>query len=358
LCLGAKRASEQGTSPAGSAASLRLAVRSAGERRDWAYAIPALGRGLMQNSNVREYESIRSEMNNLKDCITKYIGYAFAGSGAMIYGLARIKRSSTGSIAPEIAFIAAAFSMLLSLILLVIFYKFNSHNRFAGYCKMLNHEHHEPLSEESKKTIAETSQKDKPQTIAGEPDKIPDVFSWEVSVGDLRWLESTPENLGHVLKNIEISEPTKTELRPEVEKCLGKQPSIDDDKYLRGLGILIKTLFLKNIRTYSWGFPPLVVIIFLFLTSGFLLSSWFVTYKIGLITNISLLVFEAAVTVFQLLLWIHLFGRLFLLMNGSATVYSFFWKFIPIRALFLNKFGIKPSYISIQDYVFSKTSRP
>ena len=312
----------------------------------------------MQNSNVKEYSSIRMEMNNLKECITKYIGYAFAGSGAMIYGLARIESSNTGSISHEIAFIAAAFSMLLSLILLVIFYKFDSHNRFAGYCKMLNHEHHEQLSEESKKTIAENSQEDKPQTIAGKPDNTQDLFSWEVSVGDLRWLESMPENLGHVLKKLDISEPDKTKLRPEIENCLGKQPGIDDEKYLRGFGILIKTLFLKNIRTYSWGFPPLVVIIFLFLVSGFLLSSWFVTYKIGFITNISLLVFESGVTVFQLLLWIHLCGRLFSLMNGSTTVYSFFWKFIPLRALFLNKFGIKPSYISIQDYVFSKTSRP
>jgi len=44
----------------------------------------------MQPENLREYEIIRNEMFTVKDCITKYIGYVFAGFGAAIYGLVRI----------------------------------------------------------------------------------------------------------------------------------------------------------------------------------------------------------------------------------------------------------------------------
>ncbi len=58
----------------------------------------------MQNENEKEFELIRKEMISVKDCITKYLGYIFAGSGAAIYGLARmetpgnINRKSLGNL--------------------------------------------------------------------------------------------------------------------------------------------------------------------------------------------------------------------------------------------------------------------
>lgn len=283
----------------------------------------------MQNSNIEEYKLIRIEMNNLKDCITKYIGYALAGSGAMIYGLARIDRTSSGGIAPEIAIIAAAFSILLSLILLVIFYKFNSHNRFAGFCKMLNHERYKLIDDQNKTK------------------NMSSLFSWEVTVGDLRWFERS-ELDKKIIEKLKIDETDQKKLIYEITQCLGPNPSIDKGKRIKGFCILLKTLFLQNIKTNSWSFPPLVVIIFLFLSSGFMLASYFVTCKIGFFNNLGLVSFEAVITIFQLFLWIHFSGKLFSLMNGSTTVYSFFWKFIPLRTLFLNKFNVTPSYISIE----------
>ncbi|MFZ3136769.1 MAG: hypothetical protein WA126_05180 [Thermodesulfovibrionales bacterium] len=80
----------------------------------------------MINRNVEEYKLIRKEMINLKDCITKYIGYVFAGSGAMIYGLAKTERyaaplsTAQTNVGPspfsaEVVFISASFSILISL---------------------------------------------------------------------------------------------------------------------------------------------------------------------------------------------------------------------------------------------------
>ena len=43
-------------------------------------------------------------------------------------------------------------------------------------------------------------------------------------------------------------------------------------------------------------------------------------------------------------------------MEGSATVYSFYWKFMPLRTLFLNQLKpqIKPTYVSTKEYIFTK----
>lgn len=311
----------------------------------------------MLNRNVEEYKLIRQEMNNLKDCITKYIGYVLAGSGAMIYGLARMDRSEIPtSLSPEIAVVSASFSMLISLILLMLFYKFNSHNRFAGFCKLLNHERQDSINtpDMEHSQMGEEKKEDN-----GNDDKVVPLFSWEVTVGDLRWLESKPGYLGNIIKKIIITEPTKEVLREKIEERIdnqGKQPTIDTDKNFRGLIILVKTFLLRNTQTESWGFPPLVVCTFLFMVSGFLFASYFMTMRIGIFSNLWLLCYEIAITIFQLCLWWHICGKLYALMSGSATVYSFYWKFIPLRTLFLNKQKIKPSYISIGDYTFSDSN--
>lgn len=46
-----------------------------------------------QMQREKELELLRKEMINLKDCITKYLGYVFAGSGAAVYGIGRMDKS-------------------------------------------------------------------------------------------------------------------------------------------------------------------------------------------------------------------------------------------------------------------------
>jgi len=289
-------------------------------------------------------------MINLKDCITKYIGYVFAGSGAMIYGLAKVENPS------EVTFISASFSMLVSLVLVVLFYKFNSHNRFAGFCKLLNHERHNvkhnqlPGQEEGGETTIKPTEDNKEQPL----------FSWEITVGDLRWLESKTYYLGTIFDDIEILEPSKEELRKEVEKLIrvnNEMAEIDHDQTIRGLSIIVKTIFLRNIQTNSWGFPPLVVCIFLFIVLGFLGASIFTASQIGFFQIPWLSSYLIGILVLQLYLWWHISGWLYSLMSGSSTVYSFFWKFMPLRTLFLNKQEPKiiPEYISIENSIFGDT---
>jgi hypothetical protein len=191
-------------------------------------------------------------------------------------------------------------------------------------------------------------------------EKAPPLFSWEITVGDLRWLESMPNYLGNIISKISISDPTKTTLLEKIEELIeinGKRPKIDSNKNIRGLIIIAKTILLRKTQTDSWGFPPLVACTFLFMVAGFFGASVFMASQIGFLSNLWLSFYLVGIIIIQLCFWWHIGGRLYSLMSGSATVYSFYWKFIPLRTLFLNmqKPTIKPGYISIKEYIFPKS---
>lgn len=91
----------------------------------------------MQAQNVDEYTLIRAELNGLKDCITHYVQMALGGAGVLIAAYAALQDGDLG-LQRGIASAGAAF--VVTLILDVVFYKFHSHNRYAGYCKLLARE--------------------------------------------------------------------------------------------------------------------------------------------------------------------------------------------------------------------------
>jgi hypothetical protein len=158
---------------------------------------------------------------------------------------------------------------------------------------------------------------------------------------------------------IVISEPRKDMLRAKVKERIeieGKKPSIDKGKFIGGISIILKTFALRNVKTDSWGFPPLVVCTFLFLASGFLGASIFLVDKMGYKDNEWITYYVVVLSILQMLLWLNLSGKLYSLMFGSATVYSYYWKLIPLRALFLNKLKtpIKPTYFSLEEYLYNK----
>ena len=47
---------------------------------------------------------------------------------------------SSDAMGPYASFTPIAIALLIMLVLLIVYYKFNSHNRYAGYCKLLNEE--------------------------------------------------------------------------------------------------------------------------------------------------------------------------------------------------------------------------
>ncbi|NWG75029.1 MAG: hypothetical protein HXY24_10550 [Rubrivivax sp.] len=271
----------------------------------------------MQAENVKEYELIRGEMITVKDCITRYIGYVFGGSGAAIYGMARMEKTPISY--SEMVLIAFSLATIISFVLLILYYKFYSHNRFAGYCKLLNHERYDtPLAYKN-------------------------FLSWEIAVGRLRDCETDLESYQGLIKKVKIQNLDNKDLQIILEEYIGKNPNKDKNKKLKGVWFLIKALF-GYIKTSSWGFPPYVVAMFCILSFSFLITGIYLTHEFvanNPILKIGSYIVEGA----QFLLWRHLSGKLYSLINGTATVNAFYMKFIPIRATFLNEHYIIPKYI-------------
>ncbi len=276
----------------------------------------------MQRQNIREYELLRTEILSIKSCITSYMGYVLGGSGAALFGLAIIGRQAENVVV--LAYAPGGVSVVITLVLLVLFYKFNSHNRVAGYCKALNQE----------------SYKDQERD---------DLLSWELCIQQLRNSDERTSSI------IEVAEKNADKLdnipMDKLLRCLnnltGKPASVDQGKWREGWKILINS-FISPPRTCSWGFPIFVTLIFFVLTSIFILVSLiFFTLILNasvLFTYLFHLFFMVFIIIFHVLMWTRIAGKLYTLMRGSATVNGFFIRFIPLRADFLIQYGLKPEY--------------
>jgi hypothetical protein len=270
----------------------------------------------MQSENYQEYRMIREEVQSLKDCMTNYVGFVLGGSGVAIFGLANLpaKENPWG-----IALASLFLSLLISMVLLLIFYKFKSHNRYLGYAKL--------LSQETFK---------RPSTD--------EIVTWEICVeklrsseGDFSVLESSRNNIRN-----DIVEPSQANLDRLIKYYLR-------DPAYRRREKRWETNQRRLPRSNSWGFPPLVVGIFGILCAGFLsiglrfaiagwcsceTANWICIYRgVGIILTIALIY-----------LWIIFHSQIRQLMYGRMTIEAYFWKFLFIRAEYLILLGYQLSY--------------
>lgn len=284
----------------------------------------------MNSENVKEYDLIRQEMISIKECITKYIGFVLGGSGVAIYAIISMGDFSANFY--EKAFTCLLLSIIISFVLLILLYKFLSHNRFAGYCKLLNYESYGSIG--NKGTFAP--------------------FAWEICIERLRASDASPTVLLNLLDNVKIKDIKKDKLNYLLVKYTGRHPEKDRHKFFKGLKILFSAIFGK-IETKSWGFPPMIIAMFFIIVMGFLIGGFYTIIKNCpvndnkiLDTNI-IFIFAGTVLIAQLIIWWRFIGRLYSLMKGSATVDGFFWRFLPVRASFFNKYNIIPEYFNVNE---------
>lgn len=282
----------------------------------------------MQAENLQEYTLIREEMIQLKDCVTSYMGFVLGGSGLAIFGLASIEPVS-GSV---MAYFSLILSLIFSLVLVILLYKFNSHNRYAGYSMLLNQERH-----------------DKNQTDMNNQTQL---VAWELCMERLRRSDIKPKQLTLLLTKI------KTQMDPEtikdlawiINKYTGPNPPIDKGKRIKGAYHLILSLRGK-VKTNSWAFPAFVVSVFFTLILAFILAGIYGLVIFSLDAKsisrelVVLWVVSLTILTMQGYLWQTFCGKLYALMSGSATVDGFFWRFMPIRAAYLNEYHINPNYV-------------
>jgi DNA polymerase elongation subunit (family B) len=288
----------------------------------------------MRSESLQEYRLIRDEMKAVKDCMNSYIGYVLGGSGAAVFGLTALASVRVNYAA--MAYTALMMSLLVSMVLLVIIYKFYSHNRYAGYCKLLSQE----------------------LFLSQEDGQGADLFTWEICVQRLRAAETSPKLLLDWASEGKTAEPEESGLQWIIMQYVGdptgaprhRAAPVDKWRFWRGLRRLVLALCGRS-RTNSWGFPPFVVAVFFVVCTGF----WAFGGYSGVMAlqdfmdspanNGALAFVVATVCVAQCLLWFRFCGRLEALMEGSATVEAFFWKFLPIRMDCLMAEKITATYV-------------
>ena len=306
----------------------------------------------MDPKNIQEYKLIRQEMITVKDCITKYIGFVLGGSGIAVYGIAH-GAPNLGKFGYFATFIICfSLSTIINLVLLILFYKFSSHNRFAGYCKLLNHELHHMKQPTHATATNQTSQTNQP-VISRKPSAC---FAWEVAVDRLRYWKIRKNKLMS-MRDAEIIGIDFSKLKEVVFSLISQ-----DESPRSGFKILISAL-LGNVETRSWAFPPLVVATLFILSSSFFIGGLIFSFILIqdkntiAITNIlqtSAIVITTLMVISFVYLWVRCLGKLHKLLKCGSTVESFFWKFMPIRASFLNQQDIVPEYIDTDIYEIRK----
>lgn len=282
----------------------------------------------MQAENLQEYTFIREEMIKLKDCVTSYMGFVLGGSALAIFGLASIEPVKSN----VMTYFSLILSLIFSMVLLILLYKFNSHNRYAGYSMLLNQERH-----------------DKKQTDMNNQTQL---IAWELCIERLRRSDIKPKQLTLLVTKIktEMDAETLKDLAWIINKYTGPKPPIDRRKRLKGAYHLILSL-LGRVKTNSWAFPSFVVSMFFILVFAFILSGIYGLVIFSLDAKsisrelVVLWVVSAVILTMQGYLWLTFCGKLYTLMTGSATVDGFFWRFMPIRAAYLNEYHIKPTYV-------------
>jgi hypothetical protein len=282
----------------------------------------------MTSQTLREYQLIREEMKLVKECMTTYVGFVLGGTGLAVYGLTSLGSKDVGYLG--MAYTAFMMSLLVALVLLILFYKFHSHNRFAGYCKLLSQEtfNYSGLS------------------------PAPDIFGWEICLEWLRRSEARPGMLSEFARETVLTDPTQDGLlRVLARYAVDQAGSWRKKQRLSWLGLerLASTIFDRTTTT-SWGFPSFVAGVFFVLCSGFLVFAGYCTVSAftchctPLKDRIVLIAVGLSVLVVQAFLWRSFCIRLHRLMASSTTVEGFFWRFLPIRARYLVLQGIAPRY--------------
>lgn len=284
----------------------------------------------MQTQNIKEYELVRDEMLTVKDCITKYIGFVLGGAGAAVFLLVRggdkFQLSSF-----EISLMSLSFSIIINFVMLILIYKFKSHNRMAGYCKLLSHE----------KFDSKINKMDRHFIV------------WELLVDKLRFSYEKTELVDKYLDEMnKIDNPSveKVNLNIMIRGYIGEKKGI----FTKGVKIIWSSLKHGKSEARSWAFPPLVSAMFLALSTGFFLLGIIIWIPVSMgeiklifLQFIFLIPLSIVAIGVHFYFWWRFIQKLFLLMEGSLTVNAYFLKFIPVRAHFLIMSGITPRYLHI-----------
>ncbi|MFI5096063.1 MAG: hypothetical protein ACHQIK_21795 [Candidatus Acidiferrales bacterium] len=280
----------------------------------------------MELQNIEEYKELRHEIATLKGCITTYVGFVFLVVSPAYWELAKAIPSRPN---PTMALVALLVGLGLKLVLILLLYKFNSHNRYCGYCKLLEHE------------------------IFGGKDKYPKaVFIWEICLDRLRSSDFRPDGLANEIRHYRGSQPQEDTLLKMAKQYSGVAPEADEPRFRMGWKLLLTS---GPEPRGTWQFPLYVARIFAAIDLGLLglglalllphdaASTMQIFHKHAVLLSLPFLLW---LLFFLLLLlsWRKFMADLYRQMNGSQTVDAFCWRFVPIRYRILDDLDLATGY--------------
>lgn len=268
----------------------------------------------MLPQNTSEYKLLREELQKVKDCITTYMGFMLGGAGL---AFVQMGASTTGGDALG-AVIAMCLAVVVSLMLRILFYKFNSHNRFSGYCKLLTQE-----------------------VLAIAPGTH-DIILWESAMDKLRECEiQSGSYMQYCGSMVVMQAQTNTPLSvsAKVGAMVGPSPALDAHSTWDDFALVWQHGLQGKSRSSSWGFPAYVTLVFMVVTLIFL-GFAAMSFHQSLVGGGMRLSSTAAICCLASclgVLWLRILKRFWSLMMGSRAVDAYCWKFVPIRHMLLSQ---------------------
>lgn len=265
----------------------------------------------MQSQNLAEYKAIREEMAHVRSCITVYVRYVVMGSAPAFWFLAG--RTSDQSSGLGMSFAPMLLSLGSLLILFLVSYKVTSCNRYAGYGKLLTHEHFVSKAPDRR--------------VSSLLDRC--IFYWEISLDRLRAADCDEGQFQELL--IRCGQLNISSM-PNLKEVVSSISKKDQLAWLRGWALLFSCWD----KSGSWKLPLYIARIFGAINAILLFFAGYFLIKGGTYRQSSLGV-SAIVVLYVLViaLWIVFIAKLYKQMLGSETVESFCCKFTPIRAQLL-----------------------
>jgi hypothetical protein len=283
----------------------------------------------MQKQNVEEYKLIRKEISELKSCITTYMGFVIGGSGAVFVALTAFKEIASSE---RLVYALEFSSIFVTLVMTILFYKFNSHNRFAGYCKLLNQE-----------------------VFGGDARYFEQFISWEKNVEKLRERDSIFKEYmkkrkggfkvkkslySYLMIKILISNVNpKNKLEIDYKKLKAiLKPRNKVCQAIYGFFIFFNSTFLQK-KYESWNYPFYVVLVFFTINFMLLFVSSYLYCKLGQENCLMMLSLYSVITC-QVISWLILFFKLFDLIRGKTSIEAYCYRFLPFRKDYVQKHGV------------------
>lgn len=266
------------------------------------------------NSNLRELELLRKEIESTRACIHSFASLVFGGAGLGALGFA----ATDGIMAKSDTLALAAFGLGLvtSVLLFITCYKFSSTNRYSGYTKLLAHERYSLPPERAQE----------------------DVVGWEPCMQQLREFDFEDDPATGWFRYaanmpLDVVQGGVADLQADLAQVAGRAPLSDQHAGRRGLSRLFRLLRQGRSDTRSWAYPENLVLAFLIFYLLLTGAGMFLVIANG--TTVSVTLVSIVALTASLWIWRAIASRLHKVSEGSRTVSAYCWKFIAIRHRFL-----------------------